>query len=172
MKTSMKLITVFMIQILIAMPIALSQDDNGTVSGSVINVELPEYSNQARIDVSGTTEPNTRIRLILNGAPIRNFIGSPDGIFSFPSVDLDTLSPNILKFEATDAAGGFVERTFTVTVDLDDPVINLVLPAATGYTTFGLTGTVSEESFVEIYNNEDLKYGDTVTAIAYNMTLT
>ena len=154
------------------------EDDNGGQNYAVqtlgddlippyINVTIPEYAGTSRIDIAGQTEPLTLVTLIINGIPVRKSDPDERGEFNFPNVELSSLQTNNIRITAVDSSGNTNEKIFSTTIDLNQPEITLnKLPTVTETSSLQITGSISEESFLEIYINDELVSANQITVTA------
>ena len=120
-----------------------------------LELELPRFLNKKSIDIIGTTEPSSKVHLFVNNlnVPIRT-AQAENGTYGFFDVLLQ--KENVIKVAATDKAGNKNEKTFTVTVDTDDPEIILdEIPALTTQKNISIVGTVNEPVLINVFLLKD-----------------
>ncbi|MBD3164366.1 hypothetical protein GF323_04145, partial [Candidatus Woesearchaeota archaeon] len=117
-----------------------------------IEVNLPEWHNSNRIDVTGSTESFARVRVYVNGELKRAMNTEAGGKFAFKGVSIDTsISSNFIKVIAVDQVGfeSLVEKE--VKVDTVPPTINITqFSKYTHEEDTILDGFVDEEISLEI----------------------
>jgi len=112
-----------------------------------INIDLPEWYNDNRIDLIGTTEPFSKIRLYINDDLVRAITVEGDGGFIFTSVSLDTSLESLnLRLVAEDPAGFQNYTESKMSFDLTPPILTIKdLPPYLNETSLIITGTVDED---------------------------
>ncbi|MBR9691622.1 hypothetical protein GOV06_02450 [Candidatus Woesearchaeota archaeon] len=139
---------------------------------SYIEVVIPEYSNKARIDINGKTEPLTRVDLYVNDVKIRKSDPNEKGEFNFPSVELSVFRTNEIRINAVDSAGNTAEKIFSSTVDLIQPEVTIPgLPSITTEPSLEISGTISELAFLEISLNEEVMFGESLSNFSETLSL-
>lgn len=88
---------------------------------------LPEYTNDAQITVSGTTSPDVKVTLTVNGAGVGETISDSSGSFSFVSVKLKE-GLNLIKVTAVSNSGETLEERALITLDSKAPVLKVTTP--------------------------------------------
>ena len=106
--------------------------------------------------VSGTTEPNTQVDLVIDGNVLATVTSNGAGAFSFTAAQVGTLSegPHLVVVVATDAAGNNATDSANVIVDTVDPLLTLVDPAdglITNANTQGAAGVTDALGDVELF---------------------
>ncbi|MBS3131056.1 hypothetical protein J4212_01370 [Candidatus Woesearchaeota archaeon] len=120
----------------------------------IFNVSIPRYANSKNIDILGTVEPSSEVRVYVNNfaSPVR-FLDSgktANGKFSFFSVALE--KENKVRVEAKDKSGSKKQLTFDVSVDTEKP--NVVLgdiPSTTSKKNISIVGNADEQVQIDIY---------------------
>lgn len=112
-----------------------------------INVDLPEWHFANRIDINGTTEPYSKVDLIVNGNVVRRIqpqTTGDKGIIRFVDAALPLSTNNITIF-ATDQVGNNASKDFVVKVDPFPPGLQVSgLPKVTNQQSATLTINVTE----------------------------
>lgn len=145
---------IFLIMLIVMMPLALAQD--GTTGSIPINADIPEYATSERIDITGTTDPQTKINLFVNGVRQRKFDPEETGMFSFASVELSVFTiPNVIVIEA-EKGGIKSQKTYNVIVDNVMPEITLdKIEGLSSKEEIRVKGSVSELVQLDIKLNND-----------------
>jgi len=95
--------------------------------------DLPEFTNQDKITISGTANAEANIALTVNGIQVSKTVADASGFFSFADISLkDGL--NIIKVTASNKAGESQEEKALVTLDKQPP--NLVVSTPSDGQTF------------------------------------
>ena len=132
-----------------------------TASGGTqlkLDIEIPDFISKRAIDIIGTTEPFSDVKLFVNNlnTPER-FLDSSrvqDGKFKFLNVILQ--KENVIKITAKDPAGNENEKTFRVSVDTDDPEVVLDrFPNVTTKRNISIVGTVNEQVNIDVFLIKD-----------------
>ena len=135
-----------------------------------INVVVPSVVNSARIDISGTTESNTEVRLFVNGALITGVV-TTTGSFSFPRVALATGQVNSIDITAVDAAGNQNSAHFDTTVDNIRPVITVSIPSVVQVASLPIVATISETAQVQVVVNDVSVFNQQTQRVEVNLPL-
>ena len=121
-----------------------------------IAVELPRYFNENIISIKGTTAPNSAVRLYVNDKTTpRRMLAAPEvpeGAFVFDNVAL--LKENEITIWVQTAAGVVTEKTFRITVDTQNPVVDLEpIPSLVTNKTLLVKGKTNEPVIIEVFLN-------------------
>jgi len=98
--------------------------------------ELPAYVG-GRFDISGTTDPNTKVVAYVNGVSQRKATANEEGEFSLNNIEASVFTnPNIIKIEAGNTNQEKTVKTFEVRVDKTSPNLELTtkIPSVTSKT--------------------------------------
>ena len=117
-----------------------------------IDAAIPEFHNKNKIDIEGSVEPNSIVKLYVNdmlaAARVLDRQETSDGKFTFRSVALR--QSNTIKIWAQDQAQNANKATYKVVVDTQEPVVTLEdIPSATKNIT--IKGTVNEQVMMNVY---------------------
>jgi len=120
-----------------------------------INLSIPRFVKRRVIDILGSTKPFTSVALFVNdmNTPKRSLsnveIGK-SGIFVFSQVQLD--QENIIKIVMTDRIGNKNEKTFEVTVDTQEPIVQLNdVPSLTSQSNLTISGSVNKPVTIKVF---------------------
>lgn len=194
-----KLLTLFLISLIITMPFSVSvfaqeeepevlpeeelqeevlpeetaEDDAQESSGPEIIVEIPAYAGSDRIDIAGTSEIETTVYLYINGAKQRKFETKDSIDFSFNNVELSAFSATTLKVEAVSSEGSRNSKSFEITVDKESPVIKMdSLPSVAKEPEITVKADITELCFVNMtLNNEILLSAPDIVKIEESVAL-
>ena len=119
-----------------------------------INATIPMFVNKKEIDITGSTEPFSSVKLFVNDLnfPIRALDSkeTPKGIFEFRNVQL--LKENVIKLLVTDKAGNKNESIFRVSVDTENPIVIIdQVPGITSKKNLTIVGTVDEPVTINFF---------------------
>lgn len=120
-----------------------------------INVSIPRFVNRRVLDIIGSTEAFSSVTLFVNdmNTPQRSLSGfevGSSGKFTFSQIQLQ--DDNTIKLVIVDPSGNRNEATFLVTVDTEEPVVQLdETPSITSKTNFTLTGSVNEQVLIKVF---------------------
>jgi len=117
-----------------------------------IDAAIPEFHNKNKMDIEGSVEPNSIVKLYVNdmlaAARVLDRQETSDGKFTFRNVALR--QSNTIKIWAQDQAQNANEATYKVVVDTQEPVVTLEdIPSATKNIT--IKGTVDEQVMMNVY---------------------
>ncbi|MBI3027820.1 hypothetical protein HYY70_06950, partial [Candidatus Woesearchaeota archaeon] len=125
------------------------------VKAPFINLSIPRFVNRRVIDIIGSTEQFSSVALFLNNMNLpkrslsSNEVGST-GKFVFSQLQLE--QDNIIKFVMVDKSGNRNEKTFEVSIDTEDPIVQLSnVPAITSNRNLTISGTVNEPVTINIF---------------------
>ena len=126
-----------------------------------INLTIPRYYNREVIDLAGSTEPYSTLKVFVNNmnAPFKSFTSDElaSGRFSITQIRLE--KDNQIKIEVIDKANNPNEKTFEITVDTIKPIITLnKLPNITTNSTIKISGTVNEPVIVKVFLDANVNY--------------
>ncbi|MBI2653998.1 fibronectin type III domain-containing protein [Candidatus Woesearchaeota archaeon] len=120
-----------------------------------LNFTIPRFFNRRFIDITGSTEQFASVTLFVNNMnlPKRSLsskeIGS-SGKFAFSQIQLE--QDNIIKLVAVDKSGNKNEKTAEISIDSEDPAVQLnELPAITSITNISVSGTVTEPVKIKVF---------------------
>jgi hypothetical protein len=120
-----------------------------------LNLSLPEIIKGDRIDIKGTTENGAEVKLSVNGEFSGRDIADEGGRFAFSEIFLKGNEANTISLESVDNAGNSESFLGTVFSDLNKPELTLEeLPDLVDTPNVPLKGTISEESIIEIFVND------------------
>ena len=124
------------------------------LNAPAINVSIPKFVNKKQIDIVGTTEPFSTVKLFVNNLniPIRALDKSEtsEGKIEFLNINLE--KENVIKISVTDLAGNKDEETFRVSVDTEDPIVILdEIPNIVSKKNLTIVGTVDEFVFINFF---------------------
>ncbi len=125
------------------------------VTAPFINLSIPRYVNRRIIDIIGSTEPFTSVTLFVNDMNIPKRSLSNDevgasGKFVFSQIQLQT--DNIIKLVFVDKSGNKNQKTFDVSVDTEDPIVQLnEIPSLTSKTNLTISGNVNEPVTIKVF---------------------
>src|SRR3990167_1251897 len=113
----------------------LGTNNNDSISKPRIEIPLqppslgdfPEFTNKDKISLSGTTSPQAKLKLIVNGAEASSTIADTGGNFSFVDVSLKD-GINILKVKASNSSGEGKETRVLITLDKTKPSLTVISP--------------------------------------------
>src|SRR3989338_892341 len=119
-----------------------------------INATIPKFVNKKEIDITGSTEPFSSVKLFVNDLnfPARALDSreTPKGAFEFQNVQLQ--KENVIKILVADKAGNKNESTFRVSVDTENPVVIIdQIPGITSKKNLTITGIVDEPVFINFH---------------------
>ena len=89
---------------------------------------LPEFTNQDKITISGSTTAEVTVTLFVNGTQVSKTVTDPSGNFSFVDVSLSETT-NIIKAVASNKGGGTEEQRVVITLDKQPPTLQLSSPS-------------------------------------------
>lgn len=133
---------------------------------------IPEATNSGQLEITGVTEPNSKVHLTLNGEKIETQVNE-DGDFEIEKVDLNK-GKNTLYALAEDEAGNKSDSTeqLEVIYDTQEPELEIVKPE---------DGSVADEQVIEVQGktepsaralvNEHVVIVDQEGKFSYRMTL-
>jgi hypothetical protein len=127
------------------------------VTKPFIDLTLPEYYNQDRIDIAGSTEPYTEVTLYVNGGStdLRKITTGNDGVFNFYNVKLN-VGINSVRIRAVDRAMNTNQTDYRMTVDVTKPTITVKdIPSVVNQKNVTIAGNVDELVTMNVY----LQYG-------------
>lgn len=90
--------------------------------------DLPEFTNNVTITISGSTSTGARLTLILNGTESGKTLADVSGKFSFVDVPLKE-GRNLIKVIASDASGETQEQRALITLDKTKPKLDISSPS-------------------------------------------
>ncbi|MBI2208229.1 hypothetical protein HYU50_01935 [Candidatus Woesearchaeota archaeon] len=119
-----------------------------------LNATIPMFVNKKEIDIIGSTEPFSSVKLFVNDLnfPVRALDSkeTPTGAFEFQNVQLQ--KENVIKILVADKAGNKNESTFRVSVDTESPVVIIdQVPGITSKKNLTIVGTVDEPVSMNFY---------------------
>ncbi len=130
------------------------------VTAPELQVEFPALVQGNKLTISGTTEINAGVELFINGGLVKSttaLVNGTVGIFTFVEALLKSDEPNAVEVRATDAKGNSVSASGVVISDTKKPLITLPeIPTLMSEATFNFNGSVSENSTIEIFQDEKL----------------
>jgi hypothetical protein len=142
-------------------------NDNNCVNSSSSNFEvgiditppkidtiIPKFFNQNQIDITGTTEPSSTMKLFVNNMvfPVRALDSSETSEGNFKFFNIQLQKENIIKISAVDKNGNKNESTFRVTVDVEKPIVVLDnTPGTTSQKNLTIVGTVNEPVIINFF---------------------
>lgn len=133
----------FCIAIMLLATAAFAQSLNPTQELPFIDISLPDYIADNKIDIIGKTDAGATVELYVNNDLVRKKLLS-DGNINFIEIELNANQKNIILVRAL-KGGAVGQKEFSVTSDLISPTIKLKdIPAATKEKTIGLQGELSE----------------------------
>ena len=121
----------------------------------LIDLTLPQCVNRRIIDLSGSTEPFSKVTLYVNDMDFpKRIIGKKEldknGNFIFSQIQLE--ETNKIKLVIEDKSGNRNEKLFDVRVDTSEPALQLdEIVSITSKSNLSLSGTVSEPVSVKIF---------------------
>jgi len=144
------------------------------ITPPIINITIPEFVNAPVIDIIGTTEPFSDVKLFVNdlNVPVRFLDSSKvsDGVFEFFNIALQI--ENVIRITAKDIAGNENERLFSVTVDTQDPEVVLDdIPSVTTKKNISIIGVVNEPVIINIILDQDADFTIPNQVTGLNATL-
>lgn len=119
-----------------------------------INATVPMFVNKNQIDITGSTEPFSSVRLFVNDLnfPARALDSkeTPKGTFEFQNIQLQ--KENVVKILVVDKAGNKNESIFRVSVDTENPVVIIdQVPGITSKNNLTVVGTVDEPVLINLF---------------------
>jgi hypothetical protein len=135
-----------------------------------IDLIIPEFVNQARVDISGETEAGSLVQVFINNA-LRRQVNTVSGVFEFPRTAVTPGQTNTIVVEVTDAAGLTNAKQFNIFVDTIIPELNVTLPSVLAVEEFHLVGEVDEISTVEVTINDNVVFSELTTIIDTTLQL-
>ena len=90
--------------------------------------DLPEFTNQDKLTVSGTTSNEANVVLTVNGSEVGKNVADASGSFSFVNVTLKA-GTNLLKVAASDKSGETLTESAIITLDKEPPNLQVSEPA-------------------------------------------
>ncbi len=140
-----RIISIFLIELIILLPLAIAQSTSLFVDASV-----PDYSNEQPIDIEGESEQLARINMYVNNGLPRTLNADDNGNFLFPNTALNE-GANTIRFTA-ELQSETVENTYTTTVDTIPPKVTINEPPnIIGKERIIINGTVNEEVTISFY---------------------
>ncbi|MEK7087251.1 MAG: hypothetical protein AAB958_00930, partial [Patescibacteria group bacterium] len=126
-----------------------------------INLSIPRFVNRRVIDILGSTEQFSSVTLFVNNMniPIRSLssseIGS-SGKFVFSQIQLQ--QDNVIKIVMTDRSGNKNQKIFEVSIDTEDPVVQLnEIPSLTSKTELPISGSTNEPGTIKVFVDANVK---------------
>jgi fibronectin type 3 domain-containing protein len=113
----------------------------------LINATLPKFVNKGVIDISGTTEPFSSVKLFINDLnfPKRALDSSETSTGKFEFANVQLQKENVIKILVTDKGGNLNDATLRVSVDTEKPTVVLdELPKVTSKKNISIVGLVDE----------------------------
>jgi hypothetical protein len=152
-KSRVRLIALFMIVLVLALPFAFAQnmsDVNQTAVPESIPLEVfvSPFSKSKYVDVNGTTAPNARLEYFIGPTKVKVSRAKEDGSFVTTRIPMIKKGENDLLVKASieDKAA---QKSFTVDYDPVPPVLNVsAIPEFTTRASLEVHGDVSEPVFV------------------------
>ena len=119
-----------------------------------INASIAKFFNKRSIDIFGTTEPFSSVKLFVNDLnfPVRALDKNevPLGKFKFSGIFLQ--KENVIKISVVDKAGNLNEAIYRISVDTEDPVVVLDnIPGIVSKSNVSVVGAVNEPVFISIF---------------------
>ena len=135
-----------------------------------LNVVIPEFVNAGTINIIGTTEPFSDVKLFVNNLnlPVRFLDSSRVSTGAFQFFDIVLERENIIKITAKDKAGNGNEKVFRVSVDTEDPEVILEeIPSVTKKENISIIGIVNEPVTINIFltQNADFTIPEKITGL-------
>ncbi len=120
----------------------------------VIDTTLPNFYNKKRIDIIGSVEPYSRLRLYVNDMLLAvralDRDETSEGTFEFYNIELD--NSNVIKIWAQDKAGNVNSESYNVVVDMKDPIVSLGdILRIHSKKNFTISGSVNEQVTMNVY---------------------
>jgi len=143
-----KLISIFLIELIIVLPIAIAQSLTGP--GIFVNAEVPRYSKTKTINIEGESTGLARINMYINNQIPRTLNAEPNGNFLFKDVVLNE-GDNTIRFKA-ESQGKTTEKSYSITADTTPPTITIdEIPNFVGEQKITINGSVSEQVTISFY---------------------
>lgn len=120
--------------------------------------ELPESTNNSSVTVSGTTNPETKVSLLVNSKEVESKKTDSSGFFKFEKVTL-TEGLNLIKIIAIDPTGKKEESSKTITLDKTKPPLAVSAPIdganfAKDTKSISVAGTTEADAIIHINGNQ------------------
>ncbi|OGY20979.1 MAG: hypothetical protein A2126_03100 [Candidatus Woykebacteria bacterium GWB1_45_5] len=114
--------------------------------------DLPEFTNQDKITISGSATAQANVILVINGTEIGKTVADSSGSFSFVDAPLK-IGTNLIKVTASDKTGKSLEERAIVTLDKQLPNLQVSEPSnkqdfPKGTKQITIKGTAEAESTV------------------------
>jgi hypothetical protein len=155
-----------------------------------LKVEIPTIIKGNKLALSGKTEENAKVRILIGGAvmgettaktvvEVEKEDGKEEGKedsyeknFAFENVLLASDQDSLVTIEAEDASGNVAKAEGKVYADNKKPKVTISeMPLAFGVKEAEVKGIVSEECEIEIFNGEDSQYKEKGTTFSYKVKL-
>ena len=120
-----------------------------------ISLSTPRFVNRRIVDLIGSTEPFSQITLFVNDMNLpKRSLGNSEignsGKFVFSQVQLE--QDNFLKLVAVDKSGNRNQKIFEVSVDTQEPIVQLdAIPPLTSKTNLSVKGFVNEQVLIKVF---------------------
>ena len=126
-----------------------------------INLSIPRFVNRRVIDILGSTEQFSSVTLFVNNMNIpkrslsSNEVGA-SGKFIFSQVQLE--QDNVIKIVMTDRSGNKNQKIFEVSIDTEDPIVQLnEIPSLTSKTELAISGATNEPGTIKVFVDANVK---------------
>ncbi len=160
-----------------------TDDDNGNfysfstlpldTEAPQLTVELPTTIQGNTLSIEGSAEVGAFVNVILNNDPVAGITVDESGTFLFSTIQIIADTSNTITVQAVDPSGNTAEKQFTVISDNTKPTITIDnLPDLIEETTITLSGTISEESSIEILINNKSQAQTDGTTFEHTVQLT
>lgn len=131
-----------------------------TPSGNQITLiaAVPEATKDNTIKITGTTNPEIQVTIILNQARIAELTSDSSGYFETNSITL-LHENNTIQIKATDETGNVKVLTYEVKTDMTPPLVNYgTVPAGVQTRDLTITGTSTEPVTIKYKLNNTINY--------------
>ncbi|MBS3104887.1 fibronectin type III domain-containing protein [Candidatus Woesearchaeota archaeon] len=128
---------------------------------AVINISIPRFVNRRVIDLVGSAKQFSSITLFVNNMNIpKRSLSSAEidasGNFVFSNIQLE--QDNIIRVDVVDKFGTKHQKLFEVSVDTEDPTIQLNdIPSLTSKTELAISGATNEPGKINVFVDANVK---------------